>query len=320
MRKLLYFLIALALLQAIDAKNLFKEFLTDDNELSPLEPNKTDTEPKDPSKLIVNILYRDKLEKPKGAKNQIVYSTVVNTSDQCGNKVCKPHQVCVKKNEKNFECASRPKQTKTSAATKTTSVSTTFKKKPSLSPKCSSLRLKLLKVSLFEYFDTLKDDEKKQIDKINSIEFSCPEPICRLFSQLDFNHDRALDRREWPRIKEYSSDSCVQDMGASCDHNSDGLVTFEEFCSCFQGIKSKCSYSKFDQETKSAYIYNLNQFMPKLVLTLKSYAPICDAEGYFMPNQCDAKVTCWCVRKNGDPIKNTLSNINQTPFDCKLFT
>lgn len=320
MRKLLFFFITLASLQTIGGKNtMFNEFLTDDNELSPIEPRKADIETKDTSKLIVNILYRDKAEKPKGAKNQIVYSTVVNTSDQCGKSVCKSHQVCVKKNEKNFECANRPKQIKSSSVTKTTILST-FKKKVPLSPTCSPLRLKMLKINLFEYFDTLKDEEKKKIDKINSIEFSCPEPICRLFSQLDFNHNRALDGREWSRISEYSSDVCLQDLGTSCDQNSDGLMTFEEFCSCFQGIKSKCSYTRFDQETKHAYIDSLNKFLPRLALSLKSYAPICDAEGYFMPNQCDAKVTCWCVRKNGDPIKNTLSNINQTPFDCKLFT
>ncbi|RNA26493.1 anaphase-promoting complex subunit 3 isoform X1 [Brachionus plicatilis] len=317
MRRTRLFFIVLAFLRAINTKNLFNEFLTDDNELSPIETKNADAGPKDTSKLIVNILYRDRPEKPKGAKNQIVYSTVMNSSGQCGKNVCKSNQVCVKRNGTQFQCANRPKKnSKQLASTKTTKLST--KKKVLLSPGCTPSGLTLLKIGLFELFDSLKDEEKRQIDRINSVEFSCPEPICRFFSQLDFNHNRALDRLEWSRISEYSSDVCIGDLGASCDHNSDNLVTFEEFCSCFQGIRSKCSYTRLHQDTKKVYVGQLNNFFKNLTLSLKSYTPICDAEGYFLPNQCDSRVTCWCVRKNGDPIEFTLSKINQTPKDCKL--
>lgn len=317
MRNIRIVLVTLALLQAIESKNMFNEFLTDDNELSPIESKKAD-QTKDTSKLIVNILYRDRPEKPNGAKNQIVYSTVMNSSDPCGKNVCKSNQVCVKRNGKKFECAERPKKKKSAPTSKTTKMSTS--KKKNLSSNCPATRLTTLKISLYELFDTLKDDEKRQIDRINSIEFSCPEAVCRLFSQLDFDHNRVLNQLEWTRINEYTSDECSGDLGATCDLNSDSSISFEEFCSCFQGIKSKCSYMRLHQDTKRIYIQNLNNFYSSLTLSMKSYAPICNAEGYFVPNQCDNKVTCWCVRKNGDPIENTLSNINQAPIDCKLFT
>ncbi|CAF0784514.1 unnamed protein product [Brachionus calyciflorus] len=326
-------LILVNLVHFVYTAKKFNEFLTDDNELSPIEIKSKSNNKKNNnnnnitpgSKLIVNVLYQQKGPKPKldTHKNSIVYSTLDTSSGPCDKNVCKSNQVCIKRPEKKkpFECVNKVNKKKREVST--TKKTTTIKKKRNvvLSKNCTHIGLTFLKINLFEMFDSLKEEEKKQIDKINAIEFSCPEAVCRLFSQLDFNHNRNLDKLEWSKLTEYTTDACLNDLGNICDLDGDNLISFDEFCSCFQGIKSKCMYTRFNQDTRKAYIDLLNlAFKSNKTLSLSNYAPICDHEGYFVSTQCDSKVTCWCVRKNGDFIEHSLSGINQTPKDCKQFS
>jgi hypothetical protein len=228
----------------------------------------------------------------------------------------------------------------------TTTTTTTSPKHPlHLAPtshdlsKCSSYAATSLKLHLYQTYDHLlsHNNTNNTTSEPLLLHPTCSSPISRLFGDVDKNGDAKVDFYEWLGGLATAVNTATSDLGCrerlffECDKKEDRYLSLDEVCECFEGVRPTCSYVR----DLSSHAYFAEQYLASLsgklgietkkkkssdssdvVVTVKSYAPICDLDGYFQPAQCDNQVTCWCVSKDGEPVTNSLKRISETQFKC----
>jgi len=118
----------------------------------------------------------------------------------------------------------------------------------------------------------------------------CLKPVQWMFRHLDGNNDEHLSETELSEIEDIQNEQCIKPFLQSCDLDKDGRVELTEFCRCLC-VTPPCT--------------NVIKDVPILLLRGVPtpmhgfFVSRCDDDGFFMPEQCNARNECWCVDRNG---------------------
>jgi len=183
--------------------------------------------------------------------------------------------------------------------------------KDSTHTECSVEKLHEMGRRLLDWFKLLQDDaEKEQTHNAGKVKRNshkkelrekgiceCQGPVSWQFTELDVNTDEGLQAEELGDIEANLYESCVTPFLASCDTDSDTIISHNEWCCCFQQIYPPCVQAQRKiLGTERAHPVS----MPGI------FIPTCDRDGFFQHMQCQAGLAqCWCVDRNGNEIKNT---------------
>ena len=306
------------------------------------------------SKLIVNIVYASRLDENTPKSNMVSKKLVYlasSYSNPCDKNVCKSNETCVVVDQSQnlgYKCLARLGKATSKTATRIPGENSSAPKVAVRSRGCTSHGLIELKLKLYSQFDQSKrqnnDLKQSEITKINLIENFCVESIAHMLNLIDSNNDQQISRDEWSRLDHVIADKCSRDLFHTCDQDSSGKLSYKEFCKCFEGVEHKCKFMRnpLNGDTKQIYIKYLNEkfsitesqlvdkklkellaneklpLTPRLSLSMTSYVPMCDVDGHFLAHQCDNRVNCWCVNKNGEPLLHTIKKIHENPYDCNF--
>uniref|UniRef100_A0A8C9RRS8 Testican-3 n=1 Tax=Scleropages formosus TaxID=113540 RepID=A0A8C9RRS8_SCLFO len=171
---------------------------------------------------------------------------------------------------------------------------------------CSDAELKEVVSRLRDWFKVLHENggqnKKPKIQRPERSRFDTSIlPICKdslgwMFSRLDTNYDLLLDQSELSSLYLDKNEHCIKSFFTSCDTYSDGLISNNEWCSCFQRHQDPPCQSELST-------INRQQHGKKL---LGVYIPSCDEDGYFKPHQCHGSSgQCWCVDRYGNEVAGT---------------
>ncbi|KAJ8399303.1 hypothetical protein AAFF_G00413410 [Aldrovandia affinis] len=134
-------------------------------------------------------------------------------------------------------------------------------------------------------------------------------PICKdslgwMFNRLDTNFDLLLDQSELRSLYLDKNERCTKSFLSSCDTYDDGLISNNEWCSCFQRQQDPPCRSELSS-------INRQHAGKKL---LGSFVPSCDADGYYKSHQCHGSSgQCWCVDRYGNEVVGSRTH---GPTDC----
>lgn len=132
--------------------------------------------------------------------------------------------------------------------------------------------------------------------------------------------------QEWQLFDQITKNekACTKNLFHSCDVKHDNFLTPNELCRCFSSIQMRCNYIHNPKNLVKSQKYmekiqqDLNHFNhEKVAININNYVPSCDVNGYFLKQQCNKEVTCWCVDKSGLLNKRSLNFINNySPINC----
>lgn len=233
-------------------------------------------------------------------------------------------------NNVEFKCVPRAKLESSSLLSGGGEKTTKTKKAPIrrrhvnnyMNPECTPFTLTLFRLHLFEIFN---QQHQKQHQHSSNGDSTVHPAIITLFSNLDANHDSLVDLYEWlARAEIEAAGKCADALFYECDTNDDRRLSSNEINSCFVSMtRPTCAYLRdqdnavfADQFLKHLSDQLVSDSTTTITLTRRSFAPICDVEGYFEPAQCDNQVTCWCMSKTGEPIVNSLKRISDSQISC----
>nr|XP_023655190.1 testican-3 isoform X2 [Paramormyrops kingsleyae] len=179
---------------------------------------------------------------------------------------------------------------------------------------CSEVELKEAVSRLRDWFKVLHENgnqnRKVQVQRLERSRFDTSIlPICKdslgwMFSRLDTNYDLLLDQSELSSLYLDKNEHCIKSFFISCDTYGDGLISNNEWCSCFQRHEEPPCQSELSSIT--------TQQAGKKLLGL--YIPSCDEDGYFKPHQCHGSSgQCWCVDRYGNELARSRT---ARPADC----
>jgi hypothetical protein len=274
-------------------KNLFSNFLNEDNELIMLENNvnkygkKTNTKTskskpeislnnnikKEQNKLIVNIVYASKEKYQKEnelSSTQLVYIT--DLSSPCDKNECKPNEMCLvlsnrSANNKCVPVKNKPIKQSNQTAKSNNQIFTKSAYTTSKNP-CNLNKLKLNLYIKFENsyskFELLNKYLKiRAQSKTTTIPALCHESVNQAFNQIDKNHDQLIDLNDF--IFYYGKEeTCLENLFLSCNLNNDNrTLNLDEFCECFQNYQPKCAYirNQINLNTRVEYITQVNKLL-----------------------------------------------------------
>ena len=301
------------------------------------------------NKLIVNVIYLSNdhqtetraqslfrlTSNNKSSKNEIVYASHANMSP-CEKNPCKrSNHVCIlHKNQTSitFECVSKEKLHKNvkrdlkNTISTTTTTTTAAKNVHNLNQNCKPNTYFETSLSVYDFYFTKQPSTPNLDDKLKIDEY-CSGALAANFFGFDANNDSKLAYDEFSQPLERliktanQSFSCLKEFFTKCDSNQDSYLDKKEACECISRLRPKCASlrSSSSLDLKKIYIEQLNKEHRALSLSLNSYVPICDIDGYFKATQCDSKLTCWCVNKLGRLSENSVHKIDQNPIDCEDF-
>jgi hypothetical protein len=207
-----------------------------------------------------------------------------------------------------------------------------------LKAKCSDEEMIDLKLKVYERFESISS-RKNELNLENNKYFSetqCILSVAQAFALADLNQNHLLDLNEWLEIPFLKSEICSLSLFARCDLDHDQTLSYIEYCSCFDGVQHKCKFirNQSNRQSRQAYVNYLNQMFATFTkqstannqakiknvelfqIKMKSYIPLCNADGYFKLTQCDKNINCWCVNRKGEPYLNTMRKIYENPVDC----
>ncbi|KAJ8339752.1 hypothetical protein SKAU_G00343850 [Synaphobranchus kaupii] len=179
---------------------------------------------------------------------------------------------------------------------------------------CSDAEIKEVVNRLKDWFKVLHEngDQSKRV-RIQRPERSRFDtsllPICKdslgwMFNRLDTNFDLLLDQTELRSLYLDKNERCTKSFLTSCDTYNDGLVSNNEWCSCFQ---------RHQDPPCRVELTSINrQHAGKKLLGL--YVPSCDEDGYYKSHQCHGSSgQCWCVDRYGNEVVGSRTH---GPTDC----
>ncbi|XP_066574157.1 testican-3 [Amia ocellicauda] len=168
---------------------------------------------------------------------------------------------------------------------------------------CSDLELREVVSRLKDWFKVLHENgnqnKKMKIQRPERSRFDTSIlPICKdslgwMFNRLDTNYDLLLDQSELSSLYLDKNELCTKSFFNSCDTYRDGLISNNEWCSCFQRQQ--------DPPCQTELTNIQSQQAGKKLLGL--YIPSCDEDGYYKPTQCHGSSgQCWCVDRYGNEV------------------
>ena len=120
-----------------------------------------------------------------------------------------------------------------------------------------------------------------------------------MFGHLDLNNDGLLSAQELYDLEHDQNERCIKPFIDACSMDQDSMLSPREWCRCFEKTDRPCA----------AVRRRLSNEL------LGSYAPDCDAQGFYKATQCHSSVgVCWCVDKHGVEFANTRTRGNKP--DC----
>jgi len=331
-----------------------------------LKPTNDDDTKSKPAKIIVNVIYASSknshLQNTNDLNshlsstqlspniNQIVYTSSDYLSP-CDRPVCKSTEVCVIRNfsfkniNYNYECVPKPGIQETLIEQelnhrKKRETDENIEKQEILKAKCSNDQIIDLKLKVYERFESISKSELNLEEKKYFSETQCILSVAQSFALADLNQNHVLDLNEWVDVPFLKSETCSQSLFARCDLDHDQTLSYNEYCSCFDGVQHKCKFirNQSNRQSRQAYISYLNQKFATITkppsaiseminkheeifqIKMGSYIHLCNADGYFKLAQCDKHVNCWCVNRKGEPYLNTMRKIYENPVDCNTLS
>eukprot|EP00058_Branchiostoma_floridae_P019239 XP_002604729.1 hypothetical protein BRAFLDRAFT_222452 [Branchiostoma floridae] len=165
---------------------------------------------------------------------------------------------------------------------------------------CSTEELEDMGNRLLEWFKVLRKNEEKEKPDTNKNVQICYEPaVGWMFSKLDVNFDLFLSKKELSLIEYDEYEHCITPFIDRCDRIKDGILSANEWCSCFEEASKKpppC-FAELDK-VPLAEVNGQRKFL------LGAYIPRCSEDGYYMTEQCNGPY-CWCVDKHGHELEDT---------------
>ncbi|XP_035668545.1 uncharacterized protein LOC118410823 isoform X1 [Branchiostoma floridae] len=162
---------------------------------------------------------------------------------------------------------------------------------------CSTEELEDMGNRLLEWFKVLRKNEEKEKPDTNKNVQICYEPaVGWMFSKLDVNFDLFLSKKELSLIEYDEYEHCITPFIDRCDRIKDGILSANEWCSCFEEAKPPC-FAELDK-VPLAEVNGQRKFL------LGAYIPRCSEDGYYMTEQCNGPY-CWCVDKHGHELEDT---------------
>jgi hypothetical protein len=269
------------LIQSSLQKNVFSNFLNEDNELILLEnnvnkngkttntkiskniqsENKNDNSiRKDQNKLIVNIVYASKDKNQKNielvssssSSAQLVYIT--DLSNPCDKNLCKLNEMCqlISNKSVNYKCVPVKNTTKKQSNVSINKSDIQIITKSPFRTSKSNCNLNKLKLNLYKKFENYYS-KFEQLNKhlylrtqskisTKSTFSLCHESVNQAFSQIDNNHDQLIDLNDF--MSYYGNrEICLEEFFHSCNLNDDiDTLNLDEFCQCFQNYQPKCNF------------------------------------------------------------------------------
>ncbi|KAF5902232.1 testican-3 isoform X1 [Clarias magur] len=132
----------------------------------------------------------------------------------------------------------------------------------------------------------------------------CKGSLGWIFTRMDMNFDRHLDKSELISLGWDHGDECTKTFLRSCDLGRDQLISSKEWCSCFKRHQDSPCQAKITKIHKQ-------QARKKL---LGQYMPSCDDDGFYKPHQCHGSSgQCWCVDRYG---KEVAGSRRMGPAEC----
>ncbi|XP_036372691.1 testican-3 isoform X1 [Megalops cyprinoides] len=179
---------------------------------------------------------------------------------------------------------------------------------------CSDVELREVVNRLRDWFKVLHENgdqnKKAKIQRPDRSRFDTSIlPICKdslgwMFNRLDTNYDLLLDQSELRSLYLDKNERCTRSFLSSCDTYSDGVISNNEWCSCFQRQQDPPCRSELASISK--------QHSGKKLLGL--YVPSCDEDGYYKSHQCHGSSgQCWCVDRYGNEVAGSRTH---GPTDC----
>ncbi|XP_015199814.1 testican-3 isoform X1 [Lepisosteus oculatus] len=179
---------------------------------------------------------------------------------------------------------------------------------------CSDMELREVVSRLRDWFKVLHENgsqnKKVKIQRPERSRFDTSIlPICKdslgwMFNRLDTNFDLLLDQSELASLYLDKNEHCTKSFFNSCDTYRDGLISNNEWCSCFQRQQDPPCQTELSSIQR--------QQAGKKFLGL--YIPSCDEDGYYTSTQCHGSIgQCWCVDRYGNEIVGSRTH---GPLDC----
>ncbi|CAH1246699.1 SPOCK3 [Branchiostoma lanceolatum] len=162
---------------------------------------------------------------------------------------------------------------------------------------CSTEELEDMGNRLLEWFKVIRKNDEKETPDTNKNVQICYEPaVGWMFSKLDVNFDLFLSKKELSLIEYDEYEHCITPFIDRCDRIKDGILSANEWCSCFEEAKPPC-FAELDK-VPVAEVNGQRKFL------LGAYIPRCGEDGYYMTEQCNGPY-CWCVDKHGHELEDT---------------
>ncbi|XP_066303328.1 uncharacterized protein [Branchiostoma lanceolatum] len=162
---------------------------------------------------------------------------------------------------------------------------------------CSTEELEDMGNRLLEWFKVIRKNDEKETPDTNKNVQICYEPaVGWMFSKLDVNFDLFLSKKELSLIEYDEYEHCITPFIDRCDRIKDGILSANEWCSCFEEAKPPC-FAELDK-VPVAEVNGQRKFL------LGAYIPRCAEDGYYMTEQCNGPY-CWCVDKHGHELEDT---------------